>query len=126
MRTERLAVLLLLITSGCAGIRTDLAGVRDVTKLDIADVAGKDVDPGTSDEARQMLKKPLDAETAARIALLENRELRATLREMGISRGRLVQAWTLPRNGRGRGPRHSTLEGRHRSEASCERVNPQT
>jgi outer membrane protein TolC len=43
-----------------------------------------------------LLRKPLDADGAVRVALLNNRELRATLREMGIARGRLIQAGLLP------------------------------
>lgn len=96
MRTEGFVLALCLITIGCGGMARDLGSVRDATKLNVADVTDTDVDPSTSKEARDILAKPLDAEGAARIALLENRELWATLREMGISRGHLVQAWALP------------------------------
>lgn len=95
MRTE--IAIILLACSGCASIRGDLVGVRDATKMDVADVASNDdIDPSTPAEARAMLGKPLDTDTAVRIAILGNRELRATLREIGIPRGRLVQAWSLP------------------------------
>lgn len=48
------------------------------------------------EEARRLLAEPLDADTAVRVALLNNRQLRAVLREMGIARGRLLQAGLLP------------------------------
>jgi len=47
-------------------------------------------------DAKPLLTKPLDADGAVRLALLQNRELRATLVELGIPRGRLVQAGLLP------------------------------
>jgi outer membrane protein, heavy metal efflux system len=42
------------------------------------------------------LSRPLDVEAAVRLALLGNRELRASLAELGIPRGRLVSAGLLP------------------------------
>lgn len=97
LRSCSLCAVLLGFSVGCASIRGDLQGVRDATKIDVPDdVASNDIEPGTPAEARAMLGKPLDADTAVRVAILGNRELRATLREIGIPRGRLVQAWTLP------------------------------
>jgi outer membrane protein TolC len=47
------------------------------------------------DDTRELLQRPLDANAAVRIALLHNRELRARLRELGVDRGRLLQAGLL-------------------------------
>jgi outer membrane protein TolC len=54
------------------------------------------VEAETSGDARALLAQPLTADAAVRIALLNNRELRATLREVGIARGHLIQAGLLP------------------------------
>ncbi len=43
-----------------------------------------------------LLPKTLDANGAVRVALVNNRELRATLRDVGIARGHLLQAGLLP------------------------------
>ncbi|HEX6277399.1 MAG TPA: TolC family protein [Polyangiaceae bacterium] len=90
---------LALALGGCASssIGSDVGRVRELTRVStLANVADTDVDPAVPEEARKLLAKPLDADAAVRIALLNNRELRATLREMGIFRGRLVQAGLLP------------------------------
>jgi cobalt-zinc-cadmium efflux system outer membrane protein len=84
---------------GCASssIAGDVGRVRDLTRVErLARVEDADVDPAASADARRLLQKPLDADAAVRIALLNNRELRAKLREMGIARGRLIQAGLLP------------------------------
>jgi outer membrane protein TolC len=83
---------------GCVGtgIRGDLASVHEQTGIRSADVSSDDVESSTPRETRELLRKTLDADTAVRIALLDNRELRATLREMGVSRGRLAQAAAVP------------------------------
>lgn len=102
--TGRLATLtalvaVLAVTAGCASssINGDVRRVRDLSRMDrLPRVAGADVDPVAAADARRLLSKPLDADTAVRVALLNNRELRAALREMGIARGRLIQAGLLP------------------------------
>ena len=43
-----------------------------------------------------MLAKPLTADEAVRVALAQNRELRASMYELGIARGQAVQAGLLP------------------------------
>lgn len=53
-------------------------------------------EPRTQSDVEGLLRKPLTAETAVKIALLNNRDLRARFREMGIARGQLIQAGTLP------------------------------
>lgn len=85
--------------TGCVGssIQSDVREVRRLTHVErVASVEGVDVDPVADEDAREILERPLDADGAVRVALLNNRELRATLREMGIARGRLTQAGVLP------------------------------
>lgn len=80
---------------GCtsSSLRSDLSAVQthsqatELPKLPEAKVA-----TDTEDAVRALLKAPLDADAAVRIALVNNRELRASLRELGIERGRLMQA----------------------------------
>ncbi len=89
----------LTLLSGCASssISSDMSRVRDLTSSPaVAHVEDADVDPATSEEIERTLKKPLDADGAVRIALANNRELRATLRELGVPRGRWIQAGLLP------------------------------
>jgi len=94
MASERWLVAVLLL-GACASpsIRSDLRSVRELSHTArLAPVAGDEVDAESNDDAEALLAQPLDADRAVRIALLNNRELRARLRELGISRGRLIQA----------------------------------
>ncbi len=99
MRTDRLGLGLVLATtlSACVstGVREDLAEIRELTQaIALADVGGQVEDVSAPDVA-EILQAPLDADAAVRIALVNNRELRATLRELGVARGRLLQAGLL-------------------------------
>lgn len=104
MRTElgsagALIGALLLGSSGCVGasIAPDVALVREMTHAeDLSAFHHLAVDPTIDGEVRRLLAEPLDPDTAVRIAVLNNRELRATLREMGIARGQLIQAGLIP------------------------------
>jgi outer membrane protein TolC len=104
MRTERrflgLVLSLAVGTSGCVStsIRSDLARVQALTNAPLPEdlTTKRRVDPDTDESVNQLLQQPLTAEGAVRIALLNNREVRATLREMGVARGRLLQAGLLP------------------------------
>lgn len=87
-----------LLATGCFGssIRGDLGRVRDLARLPTAsDLDGSRV-AAEAAEVAAVLAGPLDVEAAVRAALLGNRELRATLRELGVERGLLVQAGLLP------------------------------
>lgn len=80
-----------------ASIAEDLRHVRDVTEVEpLPRLAERGVDPVGDAAAERWLAEPLDAEGAVRVALLDNRELRARLREIGIARGRWLQAGLLP------------------------------
>jgi cobalt-zinc-cadmium efflux system outer membrane protein len=84
-----------LLLGGCmtSSIAGDIADVRSRTQIPLVPmVAGTAVDADSDDDARTLLREPLDADTAVRVAVLNNRGLRAELRELGIARGRLIQA----------------------------------
>ena len=88
-----------------AGCKTNpAAGFGDVQKT-VAQRTGHDIewprsvaDADKADAAvAQLLQTNLNADSAVQIAFLNNRSLRATLEELGISRAELLQA-SLPRN----------------------------
>jgi hypothetical protein len=86
------------LLAGCAStsIRDDLDDVRELARaITLSDVS-RDVDTESDADAITILRTPLDADGAVRVALLMNRELRATLREIGVVRGHLLQAGLLP------------------------------
>lgn len=92
-------IVLVVIVAGCvsSSIGSDVEHVHELAHVQaLADVADVDVEPATREDVRRMLQQPLDADAAVRIALLNNRELRASLREMGIARGDWMQAGLLP------------------------------
>lgn len=85
--------------AGCAGpsAESDVAHIGRLSSVRLPPSAASEaVDEETPDDARALLRRPLTADAAVRIALLNNRELRAALREVGIARGDLVQAGVLP------------------------------
>ncbi len=104
MRTEPLArwmsgLAMALLLSGCASTSTarDLGRVRDLTNVErIASVSEPEVESGLARDVQKLMAQPLTPDAAIRVALLNNRELRATLRELGVTRGRFVQAGLLP------------------------------
>ncbi len=95
----RTSLLLLFAAAGCASrsIRDDVARVRELTNTPLPEsVTAADVEMATANDVKEILREPLTAESAVRVALLNNRELRGTLRDLGIERGELVQAGLLP------------------------------
>ncbi len=71
--------------------------MRDLTSSpEVARVEDASVDPVTEKEIARVLEEPLDADAAVRVALANSRELRASLREIGVPRGRWIQAGLLP------------------------------
>lgn len=87
-----------LALAGCAPtLRDDVSRVQELARVSLA-LDDFDREPGvtSADPVRAALAAPLDADAAVRIALLNNRALRAELRELGVARGRLVQAGLLP------------------------------
>jgi cobalt-zinc-cadmium efflux system outer membrane protein len=74
----------------------DLDRVEGLSQVTLPTIAGDPDDLETTEDVKALLAEPLDAERAVKIALLNNRALRAELRELGIYRGQLVQAGLLP------------------------------
>ena len=92
---SRVLIAALALAGGCASsIRSDVASVRDISRVQVPLPSLREghVEAETPEDPRDLLTKPVDADTAVRIALLNNRELRARLRELGIARARVVQA----------------------------------
>jgi len=94
-----------LALSGCATFSKD-GGLDAVSSL-TAERTGQDVRlPKTNadgaaiqDELNQLLKQPLTADSAVRIALINNRGLRASLAELGVAEADLVQAGRMANPG---------------------------
>lgn len=92
-RTE--AFLLALTLGACTSskLRPDVADVKSLARVPVLPrVDEDDVTVSTDDGVRKLLSERLTAEQAVRIALLNNRDLRADLRMLGVSRGRLMDA----------------------------------
>ncbi len=98
------SVFLLVATAGCTHLTPDHGFSR------VADLAGtrlqrRVVDPSALDDAglqrriAALLADPLTADGAVEIALVSNRRLRATCRDLGIAEADLVQASRLPNPG---------------------------
>jgi len=81
--------------SHCAGpsIRPDLEKIRDLSRMQLPNtLETATVEPVTSHDVEQLLSQPLSVDSALRIAIANNRHVRASLRELGISRGQYMQA----------------------------------
>jgi outer membrane protein, heavy metal efflux system len=94
----RIELAALAFASGCVStsIASDLDAVRALTSQDLPDDVLDAVDPALDESIERALEEPLTADAAVRISLANNRELRASLRELGIERGRLLQARLFP------------------------------
>lgn len=98
MRTELSAMLVALAAQACVphSIREDIDRVSRHTRIQVdRRVAEPTIDHESAEGVRRMLAQPLGAEEAVRIAIANNRSMRATLRELGVFRGRVIQAGTI-------------------------------
>jgi cobalt-zinc-cadmium efflux system outer membrane protein len=98
-----------------AGCISADAGYQDVRQLTSARIQ-KDVrwyehesSEPRQQQTRELLRKPLDAEAAVQIALLNNEGLQAAFEELGVSRARWARALRLP---------NPTLDGQLRYHTS--------
>jgi outer membrane protein TolC len=90
-----------LLLAGCASFSQD-GGVDDVARMTqerIDQPAPLKRDQKAQAEVAALLTKPLDADAAVRIALLNNQGLQATLAELAIAEADFVQAGRLPNPG---------------------------
>lgn len=94
------ALAIVVLLSGCAGFSGNggLQAVSDMTQASIGHTVARDGDaqPHESEATiRELLARPLSADDAVRIALLNNRGLQAALAEIGVAEADLVQAGRL-------------------------------
>ncbi len=109
-RIHYVVPLLLLLATGCA-TRNVSSDVREVNEFLAAQGRGtrqpaervlsvsipdEQAWENDSPETPLILAKPLTADDAAKLALLQNRDLRAAMYDLGIARGQVVQAGLLP------------------------------
>lgn len=98
MFAPRVCVWVVLVT-GCVSpsLGSDLSRVRTLskTKQELPPIPAGRVEPHVADATDELLRQPLDADTAVRVAILNNRDLRARLRALGVERGQLMQAGLL-------------------------------
>ncbi|MEY4576806.1 MAG: Copper tolerance protein [Pseudomonadota bacterium] len=89
-----LVISTLVLLGGCApSLASQVSTVGSLARVrDLALLHEGEVEPDSSAAAIKLLKQPVNADAAVRIALLNNRELRAQLRELGISAGQLITA----------------------------------
>lgn len=98
-RAALLGALALATSAACASysVAGDVARVAELSGHRIqAQEPEVPVDTTPHRDVRLLLSQPLTVERAVQIAMLNNRELRATLRQIGVARGRLQQAGLLP------------------------------
>lgn len=99
------AAAMVLALSGCATFSKD--GGLDAVSALTAERTGQDLrlpevnadDAATRDQLNGLLKQPLNADDAVRIALINNRGLRASLAALGIAEADLVQAGRMANPG---------------------------
>jgi cobalt-zinc-cadmium efflux system outer membrane protein len=87
-----------LLLSACvaSSIRSDVSKVETLAHAQaLPELPQGKVETTPSRDTEELLAQPLDANSAVRVALLNNRELRARLRALGVERGRLMQAGLL-------------------------------
>jgi outer membrane protein, heavy metal efflux system len=102
-RSLVVAVTTLLLSGGVlSGCVSRDAGYDDVRKV-VASRTGHDVrwghlegEAGSADAVQKLLAKPLTAENAVKVALLNSGELQAAFEELGVARAELVSALRLP------------------------------
>lgn len=111
---------LLLLSMACASAPPD-AGLSqvesNVTARDVHDVRWRGLDADSvATLVRLKLSEPLTANDAVQVALVNNASLRATLTELGIARGEVIQAGTIA---------NPTLDARVRWSGNTSTVNPE-
>jgi outer membrane protein TolC len=98
---KRLTVVLALASASCATMSSEVSGVERAVVSRAPSLQGLslprfDVPENVPEEVETLLTRPLTADDAVRVAMLANRDARASLAELGIARGAYVQAGLLP------------------------------
>ena len=89
------------ILTGCAGVSQEMAFTEVQQQVDkrINASINWNQDAASVNKTEQIVKelldKPLDADTAVQIALLHNRRLQATYAEIGIAQAAVIEAGTV-------------------------------
>lgn len=109
MRLTPLALAAVLLLGGCASFSPD-GGMATVAALADARTGapGALAATDTDEKLAQLLALPLDADSAVRIALMNNHGLRAALADLGASEADLVQAGRLRNPGLSFGRSHGS------------------
>jgi multidrug efflux system outer membrane protein len=100
-RTSATALLAVATLAGCASLSPD-GNQADINTLTAGKTAGVQAQVGrgdsqeTRDAVARLLAEPLSAESAVRIALLNNPGIHASMATLGISDAERVRAGTLP------------------------------
>jgi len=94
-------LLVALALGGCATMSSEVAAVEATVSARSSTLATLalprfDVPEDVPSEVQALLEKPLSADDAVKVAFLANRDARAALAEVGMSRGAFVQAGLLP------------------------------
>ncbi|MFO0594994.1 MAG: TolC family protein [Myxococcaceae bacterium] len=94
-------LLVALALGGCATMSSEVAAVEATVSARSSTLATLalprfDVPEDVPSEVQALLEKPLSADDAVKVAFLANRDARAALAEVGVSRGAFVQAGLLP------------------------------
>ena len=109
MRLTPLALAAVLLLGGCASFSPD-GGMATVAKVADARTGapGALAATDTDEKLAQLLAQPLDADSAVRIALMNNHGLKAALADLGASEADLVQAGRLRNPGLSFGRSHGS------------------
>lgn len=117
-----ICVLASLILGGCATFSQDggFGGVRQVSaehiKQEIVWPKSEAEQEAVADRVAELLKTPLNADSAVQIALLNNKDLQASFYQLGISEADVVQA------GRLQNPKFSMLYARNNGDYKIEQA----
>jgi outer membrane protein TolC len=98
MLTRAVTVISALLLAGCASFSTDggLDAVSALVKERAGQTVRRSAETGESEPAiEQLLARPLTADTAVQIALMNNKGLQAALADLGIAEADRVQAGRL-------------------------------
>ena len=102
IRSSLCAVIAALLLAGCktfsadGGFATVAVTASDQLGKDIAVIRTDQDEAAARDAVAHLLRKPLSAEAAVQVALLNNRGLQAAYNELGISEAALVAAYLPP------------------------------